>query len=454
MTKSFSDFDKFGLEQFADKLTTYLQVESKFFDESFVLSLNSEFGSGKSTFFEMWIDKLKAGDKFKPVYINAWESDFHGDPLLAIVSRLLETVQTSSNAESIKETAGKLCKFGLSIGNDIVQKVTGVDIIKAGDYAESKVGETCFQLYRERQGLFEKLKAQLHSFTTEYKSPILIIIDELDRCKPNYAIEFLETINHLFDIKGLVFVIGVDKKQLASTAKALFGQDIIFDEYYRKFAQRNVNLPVKNQDIAKGFCEKLADEYLSPHAYEEKQLFSYFKYDRYLVQSISDICTCFALNARQVHEFFRISAHALSNTQENNGLLWGWSRGTFFVVAMSIKDRDFYNRLGRREVSLQKFTEFLKELSLFKGNESTSFNWAAFCYLLVFSGHPIADLEKEFQELGVWSPSGKENGDFQKNLQSATSRAFSEWSGNYEGDDAVFFKIYQMLEGLRTFENK
>ena len=75
MTRTFSDFDKFGLESFADELTTYLQVESEFVDESYVLSLNSEFGSGKSTFFEMWANKLKsANNTFDVVYINAWES--------------------------------------------------------------------------------------------------------------------------------------------------------------------------------------------------------------------------------------------------------------------------------------------------------------------------------------------------------------------------------------------
>ena len=103
MSKTFSNFDKFGLEPFADRLTAYLQVESQFVDESFVLSLNSEFGSGKSTFFEIWANKLEsANNTFKVVYINAWESDFQGDPLLAIVSYLLKILQPSENIEPSK----------------------------------------------------------------------------------------------------------------------------------------------------------------------------------------------------------------------------------------------------------------------------------------------------------------------------------------------------------------
>lgn len=458
MAKTFSNFDKFGLEQFADKLRTYLQVESKFVDESFVLSLNSEFGSGKSTFFEMWADKLKASnDTFEVVYINAWESDFQGDPLLAIVSHLLDIKQASKNTEPIKETTGKLCKFALSIGNDVVQKVTGVNFIKAGQYAEPEdgtaeleLGHACFQLYQERHELFEKLKVDLHSLTEESELPILVIIDELDRCRPNYAIEFLETIKHLFDISGLVFVIGVDKNQLASSAKALFGQDIIFDEYYRKFAHRNVNLPVKSHDMTKQFCRKLVGEYLSREAYERKKRFSYAKYDAHCTDKIVDLCMAFSLNARQMHEFFRITSHVLSITEESKtNILWGWQVGTFFMVALSIKHRDFYDQIGSEKIALSEFTAFLKKLILFNKGELDSFWWASLLYLGLFNGLSYEKLEQEFQKLGIWDSSGKEATAF-KNELSRFGRAFSN-IGRFRDEDQVFPKIYQTLEDLRTF---
>jgi nucleoside-triphosphatase THEP1 len=279
-------------------------VEPKFVDESFVLSLNSEFGSGKSTFFEMWANKLESdGNTFKVVYLNAWESDFQGDPLLAIVSCLLNLLQPAGESEEvkkIKETAGKLGKFALSVGNDIVQKFIGINIIKAGQYAESKdgiakskSGYACFQLYKERCELFEKLKTMLSSLTTKSEHPILIIVDELDRCEPNYAIEFLETIKHFFDIKGLIFVLGVDKNQLASSAKALFGQQLVFDEYYRKFSNRDVNLMVKSQPMTERFCRKLVEEYLSQEAFERKGRFPHFKHDSYRTDDIVDLHSIF-----------------------------------------------------------------------------------------------------------------------------------------------------------------
>ena len=456
MTKTFSSFDKYGLEPFANQLTTFLQVESKFVDESYVLSLNSEFGSGKSTFFEMWISNLKSvGNIFEVVYLNAWESDFQGDPLLAIVSCLLNILQppdASKDVKEIKETAGKLGKFALSIGNDFVQKITGIDVIKAGQYAESKdgiakpkSGSACFQLYQEKQELFEKLKTLLHDFTTKSEHPILVIIDELDRCRPNYAIEFLETIKHFFNIKGLIFVLGVDKSQLASSAKALFGQELVFDEYYRKFAHRNINLPVKSEPMTSKFCRELVEEYLSQEAFAKKNRFSYARHDSYRSDNIVDICETFALNARQIHEFFRITAYVLSMTKESDSyLLWGWQIGTYFMVALSIKNHDIYDKLGSRTISLSEFTAFLKKLTLFNKDKHDSYWWAALLYLGAFNDQPADKVKKEFQELGVWISSDKEEKTFQDDLYKFFSDAFRARR------EQIFSYIYEILEGLRT----
>ncbi len=462
MIKTFSDFDKYGLEQFADKLTTYLQIESQFVDESFVLSLNSEFGSGKSTFFEMWANKLKSdGNMFEVVHINAWESDYLGDPLLAIVLCLMEHLQLANEADEtkqkIKETAGKLGKFSLSIGNDVVQRVTGIDFIKAGQYAESEdgvarpnPGEACFQLYKERCKLFGELKEEICAFIAKSELPILIIIDELDRCRPNYAVEFLETIKHFFDMHGLIFVIGVDKSQLASSAKALFGQDLVFDEYYRKFAHRNTSLPVKTQVATEGFCRKVAEEYLGQEAFNKKKRFSYIKNKSDLLEKVVELCVAFSLNARQMHELFRISAHVFSVSEKpKSNLLWGFEIGTFFMVGLSIKNRDFYNRIGNGAVSLSEFTEYLIEFKLCNNeNVYSVLWWPAVLYLGVFNNMSLETLEKEFKAIGVWESSGKEGITFQQALQPYSS-AYSDF-GRMKSNPP-FITIYNILEELRTF---
>ena len=67
-------------------------------------------------------------------------------------------------------------------------------------------------------------------------------MDELDRARPDYAVRFLETLKHFFQTKGIIFILAVDKAHLESSVKSLYGSDINFPEYYRKFVHRNVSL--------------------------------------------------------------------------------------------------------------------------------------------------------------------------------------------------------------------
>jgi len=285
----------------------------------------------------------------------------------------------------------------------------------------------------------------------EAKQPILIIADELDRCRPNYAIEFLETIKHIFDIKGLIFVIGVDKNQLASSARALFGQQLVFDEYYRKFNHRDVNLPAKSEPMTEQFCRKVVAEYLSDEAFGRKNRFPYAQLDDHGREDIVELCVAFSLNARQIHEFFRITAHALSSAAKSDSrLLWGWQIGTFFMTALSIKNRTLYDRIGRRQISLSEFTTFLKDSTLLNKDKPRALSWVGLIYLGVFSDR-TDELEKEFEKLGVWDSSSEQEEDFPREL-GRYAKGFSNF-GDMLAEPA-FSKIYQTLEGLRAFAEK
>ena len=102
------------------------------------------------------------------------------------------------------------------------------------------------------------------------------------------------------------------------------------------------------------------------------------------------------------------------------------------------------------EISPVEFTEFLKQLSLFSESKGYEDWWAGLLYIGVF-GYKSDKLEPEFQKLGVWDPSGKEEGAFQSELRSL-GKAYSNFVKDH--DDPVFPKIYKTLEGLRTFASK
>jgi predicted KAP-like P-loop ATPase len=77
---------------------------------------------------------------------------------------------------------------------------------------------------------------------------LIIFIDELDRCRPLYAIECLERIKHIFGIKRLIFVLSIDKKNLAKSIQSQYG-NIDTNNYLRRFIDLEFDL--KNPSIDK-----------------------------------------------------------------------------------------------------------------------------------------------------------------------------------------------------------
>ena len=236
---------------------------------------------------------------------------------------------------------------------------------------------------------------------------------------------------------------------MASSAKALFGEQLDFDEYYRKFSHRDVNLPVKTQPMTEQFCRRLVKDYLSQEAFAKKGLFPYAKDDPYRTEDIVALCKAFSLNARQMHEFFRVAAHVLSSTVESGSqMLWGWHVGTFFMAALSIRNRSLYDRIGKSEISLSEFTTFLKELPLWNESESAALWWSGLLYVGAFGKRPEDRLEEEFVKLGVWDSAGKEEVAFRQQI-GRMAQGFSKWGDM--PDKPAFCKIYGTLEGLRPF---
>ena len=73
--------------------------------------------------------------------------------------------------------------------------------------------------------------------------PLVVMIDELDRCRPSYAVELLETAKHLFDVDRIVFVLAVNREQLAHAVCALYGADFNAEGYLRRFFDEDFRLP-------------------------------------------------------------------------------------------------------------------------------------------------------------------------------------------------------------------
>ncbi len=225
----------------------------------FVLALDSPWGTGKTTIVKMLQAKL-AMDQFQCVYFNAWKVDYVTDPLVALVSALDDIHLTDGEAESAfrghlrtaKKITSAVAKRVVVVG--VKAATLGILDIKedlenmAADSTGEMVGNLVDAFQKEKQEL-EKFRCAVEKAVEQMKAAgkketLVFFIDELDRCRPTFAIEMLERIKHLFDVPNIVFVLSVDKSQLEASTAAVYGEKINAPEYLRRFIDLEYGIPM------------------------------------------------------------------------------------------------------------------------------------------------------------------------------------------------------------------
>lgn len=211
-----------------------------------VIAVDAAWGTGKTTFLRLWARHLFQ-EGFSVVEFNAWETDFSADPFLALSTELTENLDASKSPEMgkriehTKELAREVVRASLP---GVVSLVTsGVVDLKA--VLETRDGMSEYQKARKvlndfRESLQEMAKALAES---NHRRPLVVVIDELDRCRPSYAVELLEAAKHLFAVDGVVFVLALNRAELAHSIKTIYGSEFDAVGYLRRFIDVDFRLP-------------------------------------------------------------------------------------------------------------------------------------------------------------------------------------------------------------------
>ena len=92
-----------------------------------------------------------------------------------------------------------------------------------------------------------QVMADAHWEASDHK-PIVVFIDELDRCRPSYAVELLETAKHIFSVDHVVYVLAVNRSELAHSVKTLYGDGFGATAYLRRFFDIDFRLPTPDRE--------------------------------------------------------------------------------------------------------------------------------------------------------------------------------------------------------------
>lgn len=244
---------------------------------SFVIALNSPWGTGKTTFVNQCISEL--GDEYPAIYYNAWKSDYSRDPFIDFCAEILEMEKNESDTPS--EEKQNLLDHAKRMGRNIWRKKAEISLSLVSKIGTQELAEACgadefadeisdvvsgivtkeFEEYRKRKSSTENFTTALGSFVkkiTAGKGPLIIFVDELDRCRPNYAVELLERIKHLFDVENIVFVLSVDLRQLKYAVESIYGSGMKSEGYLKRFFNIVVDIPNLSKQK---FCQNLCTFY-------------------------------------------------------------------------------------------------------------------------------------------------------------------------------------------------
>lgn len=226
-----------------------------------VIALDAGWGQGKSTFIKMWRGYLEhhRDKKIRTIYFDAFENDYQKDPFLALASEMYQLISDDNEPKKF-EFKDKAIKAGKSLLRGSLK--LGVRTITAGlvdntmlDAAESElsglVADQVDELVKDRfehaqkdKLALKEFKSYLAQFAEEQGKgePIVFIIDELDRCRPDFALELLEQVKHLFSVKGITFLLVTNREQLEQSIKAKYGDNDPVN-YLHKFINVWLALP-------------------------------------------------------------------------------------------------------------------------------------------------------------------------------------------------------------------
>ena len=219
-------------------------------------ALDANWGEGKTTFLKMCQADLKKSG-FQCVYYDAWASDFCRDSFPSMVAELKEFFSGSKD----KTVAEKIAEKGSAVVKAMAKSLPGslAGFVGGGEVARDAVNEIFGEwepvaAYSEYREALKSFKSSLEEIASQSGKPLVFMIDELDRCRPTFALDVLEKIKHIFDVPGVFFVVALNKNALAKTIESVYG---ITDgnDYLSKFFDDTYPL-VNDRGIASHLVEK------------------------------------------------------------------------------------------------------------------------------------------------------------------------------------------------------
>lgn len=259
-TFTFEARDEFSRKPIAEKIIKLLHSP---IDVS-PLIIDGKWGTGKTEFCFKLKNLIESdnSNNYKVGYINAFQADHANEPLLALIAEVASFYEEDDEKRKsfiknaipyLRLVSGIGIKAAVSFvfgryAADIPENwEKGVEKITEG--SEALVDQTLESLIKDQVEAEKNLSALRTALTDIASShPVILLIDELDRCRPDFAIMMLETIKHVFDVENVQILLVTNAEQLKATIKHSYGSETNSEDYLYKFFKYQINLPTSTKD--------------------------------------------------------------------------------------------------------------------------------------------------------------------------------------------------------------
>lgn len=236
-----------------------------------VIAIDSEWGTGKTTFLKMWAGELRK-QKIPVIFFDAFEHDYVDDAFTAIAGEIISLAKEQRKLKD--DVAKRFVASSLSAAKILLRSSAkiGVKLATAGALDAADLGKAADEIAKEISDLEDKYIGELLTKQKQEKqaiqafrdalealpallsppavddqqqpkpNPLVVIVDELDRCRPTFALQILERIKHFFTVPGIHFVLGTHLGQLRNSVSAVYGPGIESSKYLQKFVNLTLHL--------------------------------------------------------------------------------------------------------------------------------------------------------------------------------------------------------------------
>ncbi len=399
--------DVMGRKAHAKFLSAYIEKRMADSSGSLTVAIDAAWGAGKTFFITRWAEDLKS-QKRGVIVFDAWKHDTSSDAVVGFMAELQRDMQllrekvpaTEKAAAQLKEYSTGMMKamrkvvvpVSGALLAGVVKKGTGIAIselveaVQGGEFdfdmnaieaVGSKELEKSLDLFfkktleehRSRGKATDTFRLALQMLVKQLREaqaidgPLYVFVDELDRCRPDYAIKLLEGIKHLFAVPGVVFVISTNIEQLGNSVQAIYGPAFDGTGYLKRFFDFESDLPEPNNFA---FAQTL---FKSQPAYSERAIdhglgLPQGDQESSNAKSFSLIADAFDLPLRTQERVYLMAAAAVVSIPINQSIALIW---LFFLCALRQTRPLDFKAASTLRLSIPAFDKLVKSISGLQG---------------------------------------------------------------------------------------